>query len=156
MHPVLERREPEKPAIEKKPALKRIKREKLPLRPKEPAPVIAAPAAPATSTPSDGDALMSSAAAETRAAGRRAYGRLVWTRIAERKPAGIRLAGTAHVTFSVTADGAIGAIAIDRSSGNAELDALALRTIRGAAPFAPPPAGLATEDLVFEIPFNFR
>ncbi|HUD51870.1 energy transducer TonB, partial [Parvibaculum sp.] len=108
-----------------------------------PMPPVEAPSAPSIS-------------AETRAAGIRAYGSLVWRRIAERKPKGIHLPGTAYVNFALTGEGAIAAIRIARSSGNPELDAMALRTIESAAPFDPPPSGLAPQDLVFEIPFNFR
>jgi len=97
-----------------------------------------------------------SISAETRAAGIRAYGSQVWRRIAERKPKGIHLPGTAYVNFALTGEGAIAAIRIARSSGNPELDAMALRTIESAAPFDPPPSGFAPQDLVFEIPFNFR
>lgn len=158
VQPVVAPPKPEKETIEKTPVAKRKKRENPAPSPKETAPVVAAPveAAPVAAVPANGEARMSSAASETRAAGRRAYGHLVWKRIAERKPVGLRLAGTAYVIFSVTADGGIGAISITRSSGNVGLDALALRTIKSAAPFDPPPADLTAEDLVFEIPFNFR
>ncbi|HUD52000.1 energy transducer TonB, partial [Parvibaculum sp.] len=108
-----------------------------------PMPPVEAPSAPSIS-------------AETRAAGIRAYGSLVWRRIAERKPKGIHLPGTAYVNFALTDEGAIAAIRVARSSGNPELDAMALRTIEAAAPFDPPPPGLTSQDLVFEIPFNFR
>jgi protein TonB len=111
---------------------------------------------PALSAPSDGVALMSSASAETRAAGRRAYGQLVWKKIVERKPPGLRLPGTALVEFALDRRGAIVNARIVETSGDAELDALALKTVAGAAPFDPPPAELTAEDLVFEIPFTFR
>lgn len=153
----------ETPKLEKKSAEPNpVPRKKKPERDvpsfRKTSPVFVAPAqaAPVATAPSNGEAQMSSAAAETRAEGRRAYGRLVWQRIAERKPAGIRLPGTAYILFSVTSGGAIGKIAVERSSGNEELDALALRTISAAAPFAPPPEYLAPADLEFEIPFNFR
>ncbi|MEN6542547.1 TonB family protein [Parvibaculum sp.] len=94
--------------------------------------------------------------AETRAAGIRAYGSHVWKRIAEVKPKGIHLPGTAYATFSLTREGRIAAIRISKSSGSARLDALALRTIEAAAPFDAPPADLTEADLVFEIPLNFR
>jgi len=94
--------------------------------------------------------------AEARAAGVRAYGTLVWKRIAEKKPSGIHLPGTAYAIFSLTREGRISAIRISKSSGNARLDALALNTIEAAAPFDAPPADLTDADLVFEIPLNFR
>lgn len=119
---------------------------------KAPAFRLASPAStPPAQTPS-----APSASAQTRAAGIRAYGSLVWRRIAERKPKGIHLPGTAYVNFALTGDGAVAAIRIARSSGNPELDAMALHTIEAAAPFDPPPPDLTAQDLVFEIPFNFR
>jgi protein TonB len=156
--PAVETPKPEKKPDEKKPVpLKRKPEREAPVFRKT-SPVFVAPtqAAPVATAPSNGEAQMSSAAAETRAEGKRAYGRLVWQRIAERKPAGLRLPGTAYILFSVTPSGAIGKIAVERSSGSEELDALALRTISAAAPFAPPPDYLAPADLEFEIPFNFR
>lgn len=111
---------------------------------------------PTLSAPSNGVALMSSASAETRAAGRRAYGQLVWKKIVERKPPGLRLPGTALVEFALDSRGAIVTARIVETSGDAELDALALKTVASAAPFDPPPAELTAADLVFEIPFAFR
>lgn len=113
-------------------------------------------AAPVVAAPSTGIAASSSNEAETRAEGRRAYGRLVWKRLVERKPKGLHLPGTTLVNFALNGRGEIASIHVAQSSGDAELDALALRTIRAAAPFDPPPPELAPEDLAFEIPFNFR
>jgi len=145
---------PEKTVVKKPVVKKRVVKK---TNRKNPAPVVMPSViAPVAAPSADGASRMSSPAVETRAEGRRAYGRLVWKKIAERKPAGLHLAGTADVGFSVTAEGVIGRIGIVRSSGNAELDALALRTIGSAAPFDAPPADLAPGDLVFEIPFNFR
>ena len=147
--------EVEKPKpLPKKKQVPVIHRKALPKRvPATPAPVVEAPQALAK--PVETSAAIS-IDAETRAAGIRAYGTLVWKRIAERKPAGIRLPGTAYATFSLTREGRISAIRISKSSGSARLDALALRTIEAAAPFDAPPAGLSDADLVFEIPLNFR
>jgi protein TonB len=86
---------------------------------------------------------------------RKAYGAMIWEQIARHKPASVHLQGTAYVRFTVTASGEIETISIIQSSGSMDLDTLALRTIRRAAPFDPPPASLTSRDLVFEVPFNF-
>lgn len=52
--------------------------------------------------------------------------------------------GTAKVGFSVTASGGVTALRILRSSGSARVDQNALRHIKRAAPFAPPPRGAQT------------
>lgn len=85
-----------------------------------------------------------------------AYQRQLWARIAARKPAGIRLAGVAAVRFAVGGDGALVAVELAASSGNTALDRLALRTVRNASPFPPPPATVEEEQLVFTIPFSFH
>ena len=82
--------------------------------------------------------------------------RQLWARIAARKPAGIHLDGVATVRFIVGADGALIAVELAGSSGNAALDRLALRTVRNAAPFPTPPMGVESEQLVFTIPFSFH
>ncbi|MFZ2469803.1 MAG: TonB family protein [Parvibaculum sedimenti] len=141
--PVLEKRPV--PIRHPKPAPKQV--------PQKPAPVVAAPRQ--QMKPVETNTAISRDV-ETRAAGIRAYGSLVWKRIAEKKPKGIHLPGTAHATFSLTREGRIAAIRIAKSSGSERLDALALRTIEAAAPFDTPPADLTEADLVFEIPLNFR
>jgi protein TonB len=86
----------------------------------EPAP---ASSRPATARPSSG-----------------AYAGTVWSRLARHKPrAGQR--GSASVSFSIGDMGALRAVKIARSSGNARIDQLALATVRNAAPFPPPPSG---------------
>ncbi len=85
-----------------------------------------------------------------------AYQRQLWARIAARKPAGIRLVGVAAVRYTVGGDGALVAVELATSSGNTALDRLALRTVRNASPFPPPPATVEEEQLVFTIPFSFH
>ncbi|WP_234002502.1 energy transducer TonB family protein [Sphingopyxis sp. MG] len=85
-----------------------------------------------------------------------AYQRQLWARIAARKPVGIRLVGVAAVRFTVGGDGALVAVELAASSGNTALDRLALRTVRNASPFPPPPATVEEEQLVFTIPFSFH
>jgi protein TonB len=40
--------------------------------------------------------------------------------------------------------GSLNSVSIGKSSGNARIDQLALATVRGAAPFPPPPSGPAS------------
>lgn len=49
--------------------------------------------------------------------------------------------GTAVVAFRIAANGGLAGISIARSSGSSKLDQAALRIIRRAAPFPPPPRG---------------
>jgi protein TonB len=69
-----------------------------------------------------------------------AYAGKVWSALARHKPrAGQR--GSASVSFAIGQNGALQAVRIARSSGNARIDQLALATVRNAAPFPPPPSG---------------
>ena len=62
----------------------------------------------------------------------------VWSALARAKPrAGAR--GSATVTFSIGANGALRGARIAKSSGNAKVDQAALATVRRAGPFPPPP-----------------
>jgi periplasmic protein TonB len=80
-----------------------------------------------------------------------AYASKVWGALARHKPrAGQR--GSATVVFSVGASGALGGVRIGQSSGNSRIDQLALATVRGAAPFPPPPSGPAS----FSIRIDFH
>jgi periplasmic protein TonB len=84
------------------------------------------------------------------------YASRLWSHIASRRPRGMRLAGTTTVTFSLSRAGELRNVSITGKSGNPMLDSLALRTIRGAAPFPAPPEALDEEQLTFTIPFSFR
>jgi len=55
-----------------------------------------------------------------------------------------RARGAAVVRFSITGGGGLSLVSIARSSGNAELDRLAVRVVQSAAPFPAPPAGART------------
>jgi protein TonB len=69
-----------------------------------------------------------------------AYAAKVWSALARHKPrAGQR--GSTSVSFAIGENGALRAVRVARSSGNARLDQLALSTVRNAAPFSPPPSG---------------
>ncbi len=69
------------------------------------------------------------------------YPGLVMQRISRgpRPKAGSR--GTAVVAFSISGGGGLAGTSIAPSSGSAELDRAAVRMIRSAAPFPPPPPG---------------
>ena len=68
----------------------------------------------------------------------RGYNANIWSALARRKPnAGQR--GSTTVTFGIGPAGALRFVRVSRSSGNARLDQLALRTVRTAAPFPSPP-----------------
>ena len=80
-----------------------------------------------------------------------AYSSKVWSALARHKPrAGQN--GSATVTFTIGAGGALNSVRIGKSSGNAKIDQLALATVRGAAPFPPPPSGPAS----FSIRIDFH
>ncbi|MDF1671116.1 MAG: TonB family protein [Roseovarius sp.] len=49
--------------------------------------------------------------------------------------------GSAVVAFTISANGGLSAISLARSSGSGQLDKAALRVVRKAAPFPPPPSG---------------
>ncbi len=71
-----------------------------------------------------------------------AYASKVWAALARHKPrAGMR--GSATVVFSIGENGGLRGVQVGRSSGNAGIDQLALQTVRSAAPFPPPPSGVA-------------
>jgi protein TonB len=72
-----------------------------------------------------------------------------------RYPLAARLAGEtgkAKVRFSVSPDGGVFAIALNRSSGHARLDTAALDAVRRSAPFPPSPFGETRE---FDIWLDF-
>lgn len=52
--------------------------------------------------------------------------------------------GTATVAFRITASGGVSSLRIQKSSGSAKVDQIALRHIQRAAPFPPPPNGART------------
>jgi periplasmic protein TonB len=72
-----------------------------------------------------------------------AYCSKVWAALARHKPR-LGQPGSTTVAFAIGSSGALRALRVSRSSGNAGLDRRALATVRQAAPFPPPPiAGVA-------------
>jgi protein TonB len=88
--------------------------------------------------------------------GLRLYGEAIRARILAHKPSRIRLYGTVGLTFSVSTDGRLLAVAVSMSSGSDILDQAALAAVQEAAPFPPLPEGTAEQQLTFSIPFHFR
>ncbi|MGD9502994.1 MAG: energy transducer TonB, partial [Methyloceanibacter sp.] len=80
-----------------------------------------------------------------------AYSSKVWSALARSKPRAGQ-SGSATVVFSIGAGGALTSLSVGKSSGIARIDQLALATVRGAAPFPPPPSGPAT----FSIRIDFH
>jgi protein TonB len=79
------------------------------------------------------------------------YSSKVWSALARHKPrAGQN--GSATVVFSIGMGGGLNSLSIGKSSGNARIDQLALATVRGAAPFPPPPSAPAS----FSIRIDFH
>ncbi|WP_084615566.1 energy transducer TonB [Solimonas flava] len=111
-------------------------------------PSLRAPAAAEAATAADTQAV--AAVDDARVAA--AYVQALWTQIAAARPTGTALQGEALVGFTLDADGRLVALELLQSSGNGLLDRLALRTVRRAAPFPPPPAAAGRE---FRIAFHF-
>ena len=84
------------------------------------------------------------------------YQKILWQQVASRRPQGIHLEGEAVVAFTLDRAGRLLSARIAQTSGNKLLDRLALRTVRTAAPFPPPPIELTDEALHFSLAFNFR
>ena len=85
-----------------------------------------------------------------------AYRQALWRHIAGRRPQGGGLSGETTVRFRLSPNGALLSAEIAGSSGSANLDRIALRTLRLASPMPAPPAGVAAERLVFTLPVRFH
>lgn len=101
------------------------------------------PAPPKLSSPAPKQAPVSAAAHRSK----------VWSALARAKPrAGAR--GSATVTFTIGANGALRGARVAKSSGNAKIDQMALATVRKAGPFPPP--GLKSGAASYTIRMDFR
>ena len=85
-----------------------------------------------------------------------AYQQQLWRHIAALRPQGAGLSGEATVRFRLSPAGALLSAEIAGSSGSANLDRIALRTLRLASPMPAPPQGVASERLVFTLPVRFH
>lgn len=64
--------------------------------------------------------------------------------------------GTVKVRLEIAASGALLAVGIAQSSGQAALDAAALNAVKSAAPFARAPKGLSEPSYSFSLPITFK
>jgi len=87
--------------------------------------------------------------------GKSAYVALLWQRIEARRPGGIELQGSALVEFRLDRSGHLISMRIERASGVALLDRLALRAVKNAAPFPAPPADVPDAELDFTVSIDF-
>ncbi|OCC25722.1 hypothetical protein MB02_02570 [Croceicoccus estronivorus] len=85
-----------------------------------------------------------------------AYKSAVWQQIMDRRPRGVRGEGSVLLRFRLDRTGALVSSDIARSCGNMNLDRLALRALRTAAPFPAPPQDVSEDRLVFTLPMNFH
>jgi protein TonB len=72
------------------------------------------------------------------------------------RPLRVDAAGQTRLTFSLAPDGALRDVTIAESSGNPELDRLAVQKLHNAAPFPPAPEGATDEQLLLSIPIRFE
>jgi protein TonB len=80
-----------------------------------------------------------------------AWIRTVWAAIDRRRPRSVMGATAARVAFSVDREGRLTGLRLAGSSGAPAFDREAMRAVRSAAPFSPPPPGVDARRLRFEI-----
>jgi len=101
-------------------------------------------------------------AAETGAGGAslkalQSYGANILRPHIQRRLPSARLNGVVTVTFTITRQGRLVARRILKSSGNPELDSLALSTLQRAQPYPPPPPELAHQSTFnFNLPLRYN
>ena len=71
------------------------------------------------------------------------YNAKIWSALARRKPKTGK-SGSASVTFAIGPGGRLQSVRISGSSGDSQLDQMALATVRNAAPFPPPNSSSAS------------
>lgn len=116
-------------------------------------PKMLAPALRVESRPTGSGEVVPERPAGQPGADRAAYAALLWQQIAARRPSGLRLPGTTILLFMLDRNGDLADVSVQRTSGSALLDRIAVRTVRRAAPFPAPPAGIG--DLTFSVAFRF-
>lgn len=84
------------------------------------------------------------------------YTRTLWQHIAAHRPRGIRMSGTTVVRFRLSPQGTLISAEVAASSGNLNLDKIALRTVRQAIPMPPPPDGATGDQLIFTVAVEFN
>jgi protein TonB len=93
---------------------------------------------PMALAPADKDTVAKPKLTPKRAETASSYNAEIWSALARHKPRAGK-AGSAAVTFSIGAAGGLRSARISGSSGDSQLDQMALQTVRNAAPFPPPP-----------------
>jgi protein TonB len=93
---------------------------------------------PMALAPADKDLVGKPKVAPKRTEGAGSYNAKIWSALARHKPRTGK-AGSAAVTFSIGPGGGLRSARISGSSGDSQLDQMALQTVRNAAPFPPPP-----------------
>jgi len=88
--------------------------------------------------PADKDLVGKPKVAPKRTEGAGSYNAKIWSALARHKPRTGK-SGSAAVTFSIGPAGGLRSARINGSSGDSQLDQMALQTVRNAAPFPPPP-----------------
>jgi protein TonB len=94
--------------------------------------------APMALAPADKDTVAKPNISPKRAEGAGAYNAKIWAALAGHKPKAGK-SGSATVTFAIGPAGGLRSARVSGSSGDAQLDQMALATVRNAAPFPPPP-----------------
>jgi protein TonB len=87
--------------------------------------------------------LVSATKAPLRSADASTYAERVWSRLARHKPRAVQR-GSTTVAFEIVASGALRYVRVSQSSGDPQLDQMALQTVSNAAPFLPPPNGTSS------------
>jgi TonB family protein len=136
--------EPIKPPEEKK---EEEKREEKKIEAPKPKPVNVAVASGQSVTPGQAGRVAASYGSAL------SYNHTVRSKIAAHKPQGVENQGTAIVKFEISEKGGLMDCHVVASSGSVEIDNAALRAVRNASPFSPPPEGRAVS---FTIPFKFH
>ena len=75
----------------------------------------------------------------------------VWAAIDRRRPGAEAGATAARVAFTLDAEGRLKALRLAASSGSTAFDREAMRAVRAASPFPPPPTGVDPQRLRFEV-----
>ena len=93
---------------------------------------------PMALAPADKDLVGKPKVAPKRTEGAGSYNAKIWSALA-RQQAKDGKSGSAAVTFAIGPGGGLRSVRISGSSGDSQLDQMALQTVRNAAPFPPPP-----------------
>ena len=93
---------------------------------------------PMALAPADKELVGKPKVAPKRTEGAGSYNAKIWSALARHKPKTGK-SGSAAVTFAIGPGGGLKSVRISGSSGDSQLDQMALQTVRNAAPFPPPP-----------------